>query len=201
MFRAMPPLPYEAGFSRVLFDILVFIFVAMELGIRVQSGRNRGSGSRELGSLVVVALTIGVGIVGAVLISVNVPATNITVGTWAVFIVGLVCLGAGIAIRLWAVIALGRYFTVDVRVRPDQKVVDRGPYRWVRHPSYTGLLLAVLGIGLALDNWLSLIVALVLPLVGILYRIRIEERALLAGIGEPYRVFCATRARLIPHVW
>jgi len=88
-----------------------------------------------------------------------------------------------------------------VQVRDEQPVVDTGPYRVLRHPSYTGLLLVCLGIGLALGNWLALTVVVALPTAVILVRIRVEERALLAGIGEPYRRFMATRKRLIPWVW
>jgi len=68
-------------------------------------------------------------------------------------------------------------------------------------PGATGLLLVCLGIGLALGNWLALVVVVVAPTVAILIRIRVEERALLAGIGEPHRRFAATRKRLIPWVW
>ena len=73
--------------------------------------------------------------------------------------------------------------------------------RWVRHPSYTGLTLTFLGIGLALGNWAALIVLAVLPTAGLVVRIRFEERALLDGLGEPYRRFAASRARLFPGLW
>jgi protein-S-isoprenylcysteine O-methyltransferase Ste14 len=62
-------------------------------------------------------------------------------------------MAVGIAIRQWAVMVLGRYFTTNVRVHPGQTVVEEGPYRWVRHPSYTGMLITFVGIGLALWNW------------------------------------------------
>jgi protein-S-isoprenylcysteine O-methyltransferase Ste14 len=110
-------------------------------------------------------------------------------------------MGAGIVIRQWSVTLLGRFFTVAVRARPDQVVVERGPYRWVRHPSYTGMIVTFLGIGLALGNWAALLVLAVVPTAGLIVRIHVEERALLDGLGEPYRRFAATRARLIPHLW
>jgi protein-S-isoprenylcysteine O-methyltransferase Ste14 len=108
---------------------------------------------------------------------------------------------AGIALRQWAILLLGRFFTVDVRVHPDQPVIDRGPYRRLRHPAYTGLLVTLLGIGLALGNWAALPLVVLLPTAGLVVRIRAEERALLDGLGEPYRRFAATRARLIPGLW
>jgi len=108
---------------------------------------------------------------------------------------------AGIVLRQWSVALLGKSFTVDVRVHEGQQVIDRGPYRFVRHPSYTGMLLTFAGIGLALGNWLSLACVLLVPLVGLVLRIRVEERTLLAELGEPYRRFAEGRARLVPHVW
>jgi protein-S-isoprenylcysteine O-methyltransferase Ste14 len=107
----------------------------------------------------------------------------------------------GIAIRQWAVALLGQLFTTDVRVHPGQIVVDRGPYRWVRHPSYTGMLITFVGIGLALGNWAALAVLVVLPTVGLVVRIRVEERALADGLGDAYRSFAASRSRLVPGLW
>jgi len=96
---------------------------------------------------------------------------------------------------------LGRFFTIDVRVHPGQTVVERGPYRWVRHPSYTGLILIFVGIGFALGNWAALAVLAVVPTAGLVVRIRIEERALLDGLGEPYHRFAASRPHLFPGLW
>jgi protein-S-isoprenylcysteine O-methyltransferase Ste14 len=110
-------------------------------------------------------------------------------------------MAAGIAIRWWAIIALGHFFTIDVRVQPDQKVVDSGPYQWVRHPSYTGLIVFFVGLGLALSNWLSLALLVIVPGAGLAVRIKAEEQALLTSLGEPYRQFCASRPRVFPQPW
>jgi protein-S-isoprenylcysteine O-methyltransferase Ste14 len=74
----------------------------------------------------------------------------------------------------------------------------RGPYRWVRHPSYSGLIVFFVGVGLALSNWASLIVLALVQSAGLLERIYSEEQALLAGLGEDYRRYAATRRRLLP---
>ena len=107
----------------------------------------------------------------------------------------------GLLLRWWSFVTLGKYFTVVVQASADQLVVDRGPYRLLRHPSYTGLLLAFVGCGLMLGNWVSATGSVVLVLVAVLFRIRIEERALTAAIGTSYGDFAAGRARLIPFVW
>jgi protein-S-isoprenylcysteine O-methyltransferase Ste14 len=117
------------------------------------------------------------------------------------FVVGLMLMIAGIAIRQWAVAVLGQFFTVDIRVTPGQNVVERGPYRWVRHPSYSGMIVTFVGMGLALGNWAALAVLTLVPTAGLVVRIHFEERALLDGLGEPYRHFAASRPRLFPGVW
>jgi protein-S-isoprenylcysteine O-methyltransferase Ste14 len=129
-----------------------------------------------------------------------VHATTIP-GRWVPVVLGLALMWAGILLREWAVATLGRFFTVVVRVAEGQTVVDRGPYRWARHPSYTGLMVTLVGVGFALGSWLSVLVLLVLPLLGLVVRIRVEERALLDGLGEPYREYAARHRRLVPGIW
>jgi protein-S-isoprenylcysteine O-methyltransferase Ste14 len=117
------------------------------------------------------------------------------------FVVGAVTAWFGLLLRWWSFFALGRYFTVVLKTSPDQVVVDNGPYRVLRHPSYTGLLLAFVGCGLMLGNWIGALASFSLLLVALAYRIRIEERALLAALGDAYRTFALNRARLVPFVW
>jgi protein-S-isoprenylcysteine O-methyltransferase Ste14 len=80
-------------------------------------------------------------------------------------------------------------------------VIRSGPYRLLRHPSYTGILLALLGIGLALGTWLGLLAVIVLPLIGVLIRIRVEESVLIDALGQEYVSYAAETRRLIPGVW
>jgi len=108
---------------------------------------------------------------------------------------------AGTAVRVWALRVLGGQFRRDVVVTRDQPVVTGGPYRWVRHPSYTGALLIFDGFGLALANALSLLVLVVLPGLAYLRRIRVEEAELESVLGERYLSYARGRARLIPSVW
>lgn len=96
---------------------------------------------------------------------------------------------------------LGDYFTGAVAVSDDQPVVTAGPYRVLRHPSYTGLLLALAGLGLASANWIGFAAMAVISLIGVLWRIHTEERALLATLGAPYRAYAAQHKRLVPLVW
>jgi protein-S-isoprenylcysteine O-methyltransferase len=185
----------------ILFDVVVVIWALLELRIRLRSSLDRRGTRLERGSLVLVLGSIYAGVGGGFLLAGKVHGAEIGDARWPLFVVGMLLMCAGIVLRQWAVALLGELFTVDVRVRPGQSVVDRGPYRWVRHPSYTGLILTFVGLGLALGNWAALIVLAVLPTLGLVVRIRFEERALLDGLGEPYRRFAATRPHLFPGVW
>jgi protein-S-isoprenylcysteine O-methyltransferase Ste14 len=174
--------------------------VLSEIGIRIRSRLNRAGARLDRGSLLVVIATLAAGVGGAFALARGGHGA-IAVARWAVFVAGLVLMLAGIALRQWAVAVLGRFFTVEVRVQPGQTVVEQGPYRWVRHPSYTGMIVTLLGLGLALGSWASLALLAVLPTAGLVYRIHFEERALLDALGEPYRRFAASRPRLFPGVW
>jgi protein-S-isoprenylcysteine O-methyltransferase Ste14 len=117
------------------------------------------------------------------------------------FVLGATVGWLGLLLRWWSFFALGRYFTVVVRTSSGQKVVERGPYRILRHPSYTGLLMALLGCGVMLGNWAGALASSAVLLVAVVYRIRIEERALIANLGDAYRAFAKDRARLLPFIW
>ena len=108
---------------------------------------------------------------------------------------------AGTALRLWSIVTLGRWFTLTLQVREGQPVVERGPYRVLRHPSYAGGELALLGAGLSAGTWLSPVLYVAPWLVAHVHRIRVEERALLDVIGEPYRAYRERTWRLVPFVW
>jgi protein-S-isoprenylcysteine O-methyltransferase Ste14 len=195
------PLPYSHAGARVAFTLLLVVFVLLEWRVRLRSVRNREGVRSDRGSRAFLQLSIIAGTAAGFALAANLHAAAIGVARWPIFVFGLVLMAAGIAIRQWAVALLGPLFTTDVRVHPGQAVVETGPYRWIRHPSYTGLSLIFLGVGVALGNWASLLALAVLPTVGLVVRVRVEERALLDGLGEPYRRFAASRARLVPGVW
>jgi protein-S-isoprenylcysteine O-methyltransferase Ste14 len=194
-------LPLDQPQARIAFDAVVGLFVLSEVRVRLRSDRNPHGTRLDRRSLQVVKATIVIGAGGAVLLAAKAPGWAIAGSGWPLLVAGLVLMCVGIAIRQWAFAVLGRFFTIDVRVQTGQTVVEGGPYRWVRHPSYTGLIVTFLGLGLALGNWGSLALAAVVPTAGLVYRIRFEERALLAGLGEPYRRYAEGRPRLVPGVW
>jgi protein-S-isoprenylcysteine O-methyltransferase Ste14 len=116
----------------------------------------------------------------------------------AALVAGTVLLLVGGVIRRICFRTLGRHFTGVVVVTADQPVIERGPYRWVRHPSYTAGIILFLGIGVALGSGLSIAVLMALTSWAYSHRVRAEERALLETIGEPYRAYMARTKRFIP---
>ena len=197
----MAPIAYTDVGARYAFYVVLGMFGASEWSIRLRSRMNHGGTKHDCGSFFVIIATSLVGVGSAFVLAQDVQSAGIGVGRWPIFATGLVIVLLGVALRQWSVLTLGTFFTVQVQVRSDQTVVDTGPYRWVRHPSYTAIVMSFVGIGVALENWLSLVVLIVVPSVGLVIRIRVEEKALLEALGEPYREFSATRARLIPKVW
>jgi protein-S-isoprenylcysteine O-methyltransferase len=114
---------------------------------------------------------------------------------------GVVLFAAGLIFRWWAIITLGRFFTVDVTIEKDHELVERGPFRWVRHPSYTGVLLAFVGFALTLRNWGAILVVLVPIFAAFVRRMNVEEEALRRALGQRYREYMKRTKRLIPLVY
>ena len=126
-----------------------------------------------------------------------------SLGTWtmAAQISGLALLAAGIVVRSLAIAQLGAFHAPVVAIQAEHRVVDTGLYRHVRHPSYLGALIALLGFGLGRGSWRSAAVVLGAPFCAYVYRMQVEERALLAALGDEYSIYRERTARLIPGVY
>jgi protein-S-isoprenylcysteine O-methyltransferase Ste14 len=129
------------------------------------------------------------------------PGLEFPATAWAPTILGVAVVWAGIGLRGWAIVTLGRFFRRDVQVAADQVIVRSGPYAAIRHPAYTGNLLMYTGVGLLLANWASLAALVFVPLLGLTPRIAVEESLLQARFGGPYRQYAGETSRLIPHLW
>jgi len=173
-------------------------WVALELRQSLHSRPEARHDDR--GSRVVIGIAAAVGILLAIAARRGLPDLAIgdpVVAAWC----GLVLLVAARALRQWSFWTLGRYFTFTVQTSADQTVITTGPYRFVRHPAYSALLLAAAAGGLYVGNWLSLVALVVAVTAGLVYRITVEERALSQDVGAAYRDYAATHKRLVPFVW
>lgn len=192
--------PYFVGHpvAMALFVGTLAVWALVELR---QTLRRRTEATRvDRGSRLVIVLCMGGAYALAALARAKVTPAALPDGA-VTFGIGLLIIWTGISLRWWSFKTLGRYFTIDVMTSADQPVIATGPYHFVRHPSYTGLLLVFAGIGVMFANWLSLIATILLPLIAIVYRIHVEETALLATLGDAYRSYAAHRKHMIPFVW
>lgn len=119
----------------------------------------------------------------------------------ALYGVGLLLMISGALLRQHCIKMLGDHFTYKVKVSDDSEIIQRGIYRWVRHPSYTGGMLYNLGIGLALTNWQSAALVVVGMIVMYAYRVRVEESALLKMHSASYGNYMQHTKRFVPYVF
>jgi protein-S-isoprenylcysteine O-methyltransferase Ste14 len=156
--------------------------------------------AQDASSKRLIGLGQGLALVAAFTIAAQVPSAALPHSRWW-FWAGLSGIIGGSLLRRHCWRMLGANFTGAVIVKPDQEVIDRGAYRYVRHPSYTAGAIMFLGIGLALANWIS--VAVLLGAVSIVYgyRVLVEERALVATLGDPYRRYMGRTKRFVPFLF
>ena len=186
--------PYAVAFWSVFFWSFAPEF-------RVVSGRREpASTPHDANSKRFILVGQGAGVMSAFFIANGVRSAALPAPAWWLWC-GIAVMVLGRLLRRHCFRMLGASFTGSVIVRPEQVVVERGAYRYVRHPSYTAGMLLFVGIGLSLANWISLLVLSTLPAMTYVYRVRVEERALLAVIGEPYRRYMARTTRFIPFLF
>lgn len=156
---------------------------------------------RDHGSLNLMVILWWSGIAIAVLMSSLLPQAAMSWRRTSVFLVGICLMLMGVALRWYSAAVLGKYFTFDVTIQGGQTLIEAGPYRYVRHPSYSGALLSLLGFGLALGNWAGLAAALTCLGFAYSYRIPIEERALTSAFGDVYKQYMNRTWRLVPFLF
>jgi protein-S-isoprenylcysteine O-methyltransferase Ste14 len=193
---------FENDLELILFVAMVIIWNATELvlgGILTIRRRRSTTGkkaARDRFSGLALRFGLYISIIAAFLLAVDGFAL---LPGW-LFYAGAILTAAGIAVRLWSLPVLGLYFTPVISVQTGQHVVDSGPYRLVRHPSYLGILLTAVGIGLMLRSLAGALVILALVGAAIAYRIGIEERFLVSELGDDYIRYMKRTKRLIPFI-
>lgn len=186
----------------ILLTTLTVLWVAFEIWLMVRDtarGKGKTAKDRETRYYNFIAIAIGLTIAGFL------SGKTIFFFPWGqnyeAFWIGLAIMLLSLCLRIWAIATLGSSFRTTVETHQNQKVVRKGPYKLVRHPSSTGLLLTCFGYGIAVQNWLSLVFAVGLPLVALLYRIHIEEQELVSAIGPEYEGYQKETRKLIPWIW
>ena len=194
----MKPLAFTSPYAWIFWALFLLAYVP-EFKIIARSRPAPGA-TADRGSMQLIMLAGWIGMMGAFIVA-GTPAFVIVRGQKILFVSGLVLLLAGSLLRRHCWRMLGKHFTGDVRAAEDQPVIQKGAYRWVRHPSYTGGMLMYVGTGLALTNWLSVAIIGTTGGAAYLYRVRVEERALQAALGGRYQEYMRRTKRFIPFVF
>ncbi|HXN27406.1 MAG TPA: isoprenylcysteine carboxylmethyltransferase family protein [Candidatus Acidoferrales bacterium] len=196
------PLPFSAG------PIFAFAFwgaYAAWILPEVVAWRVKRSGDfskvRDQGSLNLIAILWWTGIALDFGLALLLPQASISWRRTSLFFVGICFMLLGVALRWYSAAVLGKYFTFDVAIQSDQVLIEAGPYRYIRHPSYSGALLSLLGCGLALGNWVGLCAALCCLGVAYGYRIPVEEAVLASALGNVYKQYVKRTWRLVPFLF
>ncbi len=180
--------------------LLGLVYLISELLLTVtRRSRSRTGMKQDRSTLRVVWLVIMVSVAAGIYVAKQWPAAALPHRSFAV--AGVVLFVAGLLLRWWAIITLGRFFTVDVTIEKDHELVERGPFRMVRHPSYTGVLLAFVGLGLSLGNWAALLVIFLPIVAAFIHRMNVEENALSDALGSQYTDYIQRTKRLVPFVY
>lgn len=160
-----------------------------------------GDRRRDRGSHAVLVAGSAGGFILGFNLAAALPAATISHHGRAMLAVGVVVMLSGVALRWYSVAVLGRFFTRTVMIRADHEIVERGPYRYLRHPSYSGYLLEVLGCAIALDNFAAAVVLLGVNLVIYSIRMRVEEAALMEAFGPAYAAYRRRTSRIVPFIY
>lgn len=184
-----------------LFAGLSLLWPLSEAWIGARHRAGGGDATRDRGTLRLLLVAIYASIALAVWLSIR--------GVWPfppalrapLFHGGCAAMALGIALRLWSVRTLARFFTIQVAIREGHRLIRTGPYRLLRHPSYTGALATFLGFGCALGSAAALLAATAPVTLAFLHRIRVEERVLADAFPAEYPDYARATWRLLPFVW
>jgi protein-S-isoprenylcysteine O-methyltransferase Ste14 len=193
----MTPLPFAWPYALPFWAVFLW---AMWPEFAIVRRARRERTAQDGKSLQVILLGLQIAMFAAFVLAWD-STLQITEHRVGVFVLGVATIVVGSLLRRHCWRMLGQSFTGDVRASADQPVITSGAYAYVRHPSYTAAILLNTGMGIALGSWASIAILVTASFAVYTYRMVVEERAMLAAIGEPYRQFMLTRKRVIPFVY
>lgn len=182
--------------SGTIASLFLILFGLMEFLLRRGStAKSIKAGSDDRGTTL---LIFGSYVLAIVALSVDFPGS-----AWDVRLrwLGVGCAALGTLLRIWAMVTLGRYYTRTLVTTSDQRVVQRGPYRYIRHPGYLAALLIWGGAAVASGSAIATVLVFALLIVAYGYRIRNEERMLIESLGTEYSDYCRRTWRLVPLIY
>ena len=184
-----------------LFYLLVAAWFASELWLGWKRRSHSGAQRRDANTLRLLLVTIYACIGLGVWLSFLRPWPIPQPPRHALFLCGMTLMAGGMLLRWWSIRVLAQFFTVDVSIRPDHRIVSDGPYRVLRHPSYTGALATFYGFAMCLGDIAAALVVIVPVTLVFLWRIRVEEAVLAQAFPQDYPAYTRATKRLVPFVW
>jgi protein-S-isoprenylcysteine O-methyltransferase Ste14 len=187
---------FPSPFFTNLFSILVFAVLLIDHLIPRLTIPKRAEPAEKSdhGSYAVISIATLIAVLAGVAMRLLNIGTSSGLFQWT----GLLIMIGGLAIREWALIKLGRFFSRTVQIQTEHKVITEGPYRWIRHPAYAGMILIYAGIIMSIGTWLGALLTFSIVTISLLYRIRVEERTLLDAFGDEYRDYMKQTWFLFP---
>lgn len=177
----IPPENFPNYFIGIFFTILFFVVLIIELSIFSKQRLSSGF-SHDKKSLLFILIGAGLSVFSIFFFpNLGVGNINPNFGYLGIFLIIF-----GFILRQWSIYVLGKLFTPVISIQADHKLIIKGPYKYVRHPSYSGLLIELLGASLAVTNWISFVLTFCFMLPPLIYRIKIEEKELIKKFGQDY---------------
>jgi protein-S-isoprenylcysteine O-methyltransferase len=177
---------------------IVFLAIEATISLTRRPLPNAHAKDRVTFQLIWIAITLA--IVLGIYAGIAVPGERLPEAD-AIYPIGLVVFVLGVVVRLWSIWTLGKFFTVQVAIASDHKLAENGPYRLLRHPSYTGSLMMFVGYLMCFGNALTMAIVLIAVLAVFIRRIQVEEAALAEAFGDSWRAYCKRTWRLVPLVY
>ncbi|HEY2346069.1 MAG TPA: isoprenylcysteine carboxylmethyltransferase family protein [Xanthomonadaceae bacterium] len=181
-------------------NVIAIVFLAFEAAISLTRRPLPNTQGKDHGTFQLIWVVITLAIVLGIWAGIAVPAARLPHPD-VVYPLGLALFVLGAILRAWSIHTLGRFFTVQVAIASDHKLIEDGPYRLLRHPSYTGSLTMFVGFLLCQGNVLTLAIVLLSVLAVFVRRIRVEEAALAETFGDAWRAYAQRTWRLVPYVY
>ena len=190
---------FQPRFLLIIYLVLWVLLLVVEPVLVIRRRSKAGQAPEDRGFRALASFVFVTSNLAAIVCLRLFPAESL--GGYRTSCIGLALMLAGLLLRWWSILHLGRFFTKDVVIASDHRLVDSGPYKLIRHPSYTGLLIFIAGVALCFGNLVSALVLLVPFGALMLRRMRIEEAALSRALGDAYSSYMSRTKRLIPGVY
>ena len=192
---------YPSIIYTIIFIISFCCWLIFEVWVFSRDHRTRKSNLQGLNIRFFALIAIIIGIVIAFNMPVIVPVSSIRNHFTVFFTLGITFIWIGIFFRYWAIRTLGKFFRTRLVIQNDHELITKGPYKYLRNPSYTGVLITFIGFGFGVANWLSIVVFIAVGLFTYIWRIRVEEQMLSKQFGKAYEDYKKRTWALIPFVW